>query len=743
MNEKQYFTAAERKEFLCAYRALFATARPLIGEKEFLFLRKHISEAVLSGSYLRDANGLNRLLRDIETALILSQEVGLDRSTLAAVLTCNLVVEERIAFDRVEDLFGADCVKIIRGLIKASSLYAKQETVQSDNFRNLLLTFAEDVRVIIIMIADRLCLMRMINHHPNTKFRENVAYEASFLYAPLAHRLGLYRIKTELEDLALKYTQRDEYDRIAHKLSETKESRNKYIREFIAPIKQKLLDAGLKFEIKGRTKSISSILNKIRKQNVDIEGIYDLFAIRVVLDSPIEKESADCWHVYSIITDMYRPNPKRLKDWLSVPKSNGYESLHITVWGPGDRWVEVQIRTKRMDEIAERGLAAHWKYKGLKSEKGLDDWLNNVRDILESGDGGPMELMKEFRMDLYDKEVFVFTPKGDLYKLAKGATLLDFAFLIHSQLGCRCTGGKVNGKNQTIRYKLKSGDTIEILTSPTQKPKQEWLNIACTSKARVKIKQALNEIQHKEAEMGKEMLSRRFKNRKIDVNDAILMKLIRKTGYKTVTDFYCALAQERLDVNHILDLYHEIEHKENNEESTENRTAENFIATQPGDSLGEDELVIDQNIKGLDYKLSKCCNPIFGDKIFGFVSSQGSIKIHREDCPNAENLRTQFGYRIVKARWSGKQGSQYAIVLRVIGNDDIGIVTNITSVISKEKRVSMRSIAIDSNDGLFQGHITVLVDDTTALNALIKKIKTIKGVKNVARETPLYTPRES
>ena len=352
-------------------------------------------------------------------------------------------------------------------------------------------------------------------------------------------------------------------------------------------------------------------------------------------------------------------------------------------------------------------------------------------------------MMKEFRMDLYDKEVFVFTPKGDLYKLAKGATLLDFAFLIHSQLGCRCTGGKVNGKNQTIRYKLKSGDTIEILTSPTQKPKQEWLNIACTSKARVKIKQALNEIQHKEAEMGKEMLSRRFKNRKIDVNDAILMKLIRKTGYKTVTDFYCALAQERLDVNHILDLYHEIEHKENNEESTENRTAENFIATQPGDSLGEDELVIDQNIKGLDYKLSKCCNPIFGDKIFGFVSSQGSIKIHREDCPNAENLRTQFGYRIVKARWSGKQGSQYAIVLRVIGNDDIGIVTNITSVISKEKRVSMRSIAIDSNDGLFQGHITVLVDDTTALNALIKKIKTIKGVKNVARETPLYTPRES
>ena len=742
MNEKQYFTATERKEFLKVYRSLFATARPLIGEKEFFFLRQHITEAVLSGSYLRDSNGINRLYHDIATALILSQEVGLDRSTLAAVLTCNLVVENRLSFEAVENLFGTDCVKIIRGLIKANSLYAKQETVQSDNSRNLLLTFAEDVRVIIIMIADRLCLMRMINHHPNNRFRENVAYEASYLYAPLAHRLGLYRIKTELEDLALKYTQREEYDRIAHKLSETKESRDKYIREFIAPIKEKLATAGLKFEIKGRVKSISSILNKIRKQNVDIEGIYDLFAIRVVLDTPPENESADCWHVYSIITDMYRPNPKRLKDWLSVPKSNGYESLHITVWGPEDRWVEVQIRTKRMDEIAERGLAAHWKYKGLKSEKGLDDWLNNVRDILESGDGGPMELMKEFRMDLYDKEVFVFTPKGDLYKLPKGATMLDFAFLIHTHLGCRCTGGKVNGKNQTIRYKLQSGDTIEILTSPTQKPKREWLSIACTSKARVKIKQTLNEIQHKEAELGKELLVRRFKNRKVDVNDSILMKLIRKTGYKTVTDFYCALSQEKIDVNHILDLYHEIERKES-EESSENRTAENFVATQsPNGDFGEDELVIDQNIKGLDYKLSKCCNPIFGDKIFGFVSSQGSIKIHREDCPNAENLRTQFGYRIVKARWSGKQGSQYAIVLRVIGNDDIGIVTNITSIISKEKRISMRSISIDSNDGLFQGHITVLVDDTTALNTLIKKIKTIKGVKNVTRETPLYSPKE-
>ncbi len=735
MSEIQYFTADERQAFLSGYRALLGSARSLIGEQEFEFLRYHISAAVRSGSYLRDNNGINRLLRDISTALILSSEVGLDRSTLGAVLTCNLVVEERLSVEQVEELFGADCVKIIRGLIKANSLYAKQETVQSENFRNLLLTFAEDVRVIIIMIADRLCLMRTINHHPNHKFRENVAYEASYLYAPLAHRLGLYRIKTELEDMSLKYTNREEYDHIARKLSETKQSRDKYIKEFITPIKEKLEAAGLNFEIKGRVKSISSILNKIRKQNIDLEGIYDLFAIRVVIDTPIEKESADCWHVYSIITDMYRPNPKRLKDWLSVPKSNGYESLHITVWGPGDRWVEVQIRTKRMDEIAERGLAAHWKYKGIKSEKGLDDWLNNVRDVLESAEGGPMELMKEFRMDLYDKEVFVFSPKGDLYKLSKGATVLDFAFLIHTRIGCKCVGAKVNNQNQNIRYKLKSGDTIDIITAPNQTPKQEWLSIVTTSKARVKIKQALNEIQHKEAELGKELLTRRFKNRKIDVNESLLMKLIRKAGYKTVTDFYCALAQERLDVTHVLDLYNEMERKEN-EETNENRTAENFVVTPPTvDTGGEDEVVIDQNIKGLDYRLAKCCNPIFGDSVFGFVSSQGTINIHRHDCPNAENLRTQFGYRIVKARWAGKLGSQYAIILRVIGNDDIGIVTNITSVISKEKRIMMRSISIDSNDGLFQGHITVLVDDTTALSALIKKIQGVKGVKSVTRET--------
>lgn len=386
-----------------------------------------------------------------------------------------------------------------------------------------------------------------------------------------------------------------------------------------------------------------------------------------------------------------------------------------------------------MDDIAERGLAAHWKYKGIKSENGLDDWLNNVRDILENAESGPMELMKEFKMDLYDKEVFVFTPKGDLYKLPKGATILDFAFLIHTGLGSKCVGAIVNGKNQTIRYELKSGDTIEILTSPAQSPKQDWLNIVSTSKARVKIKQALKESQFKEAEFGKELLQRRFKNRKIEMDEALMMRLIKKLGFKTATDFYYALASEHLDVNVVFDSYLELERKEN-EESTEQRTAENYVQPyREEDTTKEDVLVIDQNLKGIEYKLSKCCNPIYGDEIFGFVSTQGTIKIHRVDCPNATEMRTRFGYRVVKARWSGKQGSQYVTVLRVVGHDDIGIVTNITSIISKEKNISMRNISIDSNDGLFQGHIAVMVDDITALNSLIKKLKTVKGVKNVER----------
>ena len=540
-----------------------------------------------------------------------------------------------------------------------------------------------------------------------------------------------------MEDLSLKYIHRDTYYFIKDKLNETKASRDKYIAAFIEPIQKKVKEAGLKFDIKGRTKSIHSIWNKIQKQKTPFEGIYDLFAIRIILDSDPDKEKQECWQAYSIVTDMYQPNPKRLRDWLSIPKSNGYESLHITVMGPEGKWVEVQIRTRRMDEIAERGLAAHWRYKGIKGETGLDEWLTSVREALENPDNDSMKVMDQFKMDLYEDEVFVFTPKGDLFKLAKGATVLDFAFHIHSKLGCKCIGAKVNGKNAQLKQKLNSGDQVEIMTSNTQTPKQDWLNIVTTSKARTKIRQALKEMVARQHDFAKETLERKFKNRKMEHDEGTMMRLIKRLGYKVVTEFYQAIADGTLDVNDLLDKYIEQQKRDNDtHDEIVYRSAEGYnLQNQIEETNGkEDVLVIDQNLKGLEFKLAKCCNPIYGDEVFGFVTVSGGIKIHRMDCPNADQMRERFGYRIVKARWAGKsQGTQYPITLRVVGHDDIGIVTNITSIISKENNITLRSIGIDSHDGLFSGTMTIMVGDTGRLEALIKKLRTVKGVKQVSR----------
>ena len=585
------------------------------------------------------------------------------------------------------------------------------------------------------MIADRLCLMRM-GKQMQEDDRIRLATEASYLYAPLAHRLGLYTIKSELEDLSLKYTEHDVYYHIKDKLNETKASRDKYIAAFIEPIQHKLEEAGLKFHMKGRTKSIHSIYQKMKKQKCPFEGVYDLFAIRIILDSPVDKEKQECWQVYSIVTDMYMPNPKRLRDWLSVPKSNGYESLHTTVMGPEGKWVEVQIRTERMDEIAERGLAAHWRYKGVKGESGLDEWLTSIRETLENADSD-LEVMDQFKLELYEDEVFVFTPKGDLYKMPKGATVLDFAFAIHSKLGSKCIGAKVNGKNAQLKQTLNSGDQVEVMTSNTQTPKRDWLNIVTTSKARTKIRQAIKEIEARQTEFAKETIERKFKNRKLEYDEAVMMRLIKKLGYKTVTEFYQDIANETRDANDIIEKYLELKKKETeNREDIVYRSAENFSmqTAQDDKTFKEDVLVIDQNLKGLDFKLAKCCNPIYGDDVFGFVTISGGIKIHRTDCPNARELQSRFAYRIVKARWAGKShGKQYPITLRIVGHDDIGIVTNITSIINKENDILLRSISIDSHDGLFSGMMTVMVDDTSKLESLVKKIKTVKGVKQVNR----------
>lgn len=734
METLPFFTPEEKKEFFTKYRLLLRNLYSFLEKDDISKMKNLMKQVVAKECYGRDKNGINGLLRNIDTALIATTEIGLKRTSVLALLLYRPVYKGVITNEEVKELFGEDITLMIQRLLRTSDLYARNTAVNSENFHHLLLSFAEDVRVILIMIADRLCMMRL-GKKLSEDDRIRLATEAAYLYAPLSHRMGLYKIKSELEDLSLKYIDRKQFDYIKQKLNETKRSRDAYIARFIAPLKEKLEQAGFKFEIKGRTKSIHSINNKLKKQKVDFENIYDLFAIRVVLDTPLEKERSDCWQVYSIVTDMYQPNPKRLKDWISIPKSNGYESLHITVMGPENKWVEVQIRTKRMDEIAEKGLAAHWRYKGVKAEKGLDEFMNTVRAALEAKDSNPLDLMKDFRMDLYKDEIYVFTPTGELIKLAKGATVLDFAFAIHSQLGCKCVSAKVNGKNVPIKYELNNGDTVSIVTSPTQSPKRDWLNFVVTSKARVRIKQALREETAKMVDFAKEMLQRRFKNRKIDMEEASLMRYIKKKGYKTVTDFYVDIAEERLDPNVIIDEFLDLIRKETEQqEHLLARSAEEFVTTTEAEEIttSKDVLVIDKNLTGIEYKLAKCCNPIYGDEVFGFVSTQG-IKIHRMDCPNAQEMFSRFGYRIIRAKWSGKGDNGYIVTLRVVGRDDIAIVTNITSVIGKETNVSLRSLHIDSVDGLFQGNFTVQVRDTTTLNQLTKKLKTVKGVKNVER----------
>ena len=672
-----------------------------------------------------------------QTAEILTEEIGLKGDAIEAVFLIPDVEEGKLSMAEVEAQHGASVVRILEGLDRIRQLYQKNPAVESENFRNLLLSFAEDMRVILIMIADRVNLMRQIRDTENVEAKMAVSQEAAYLYAPLAHKLGLYKLKSELEDLSLKYLEHDAYYAIREKLNETKASRDAYIQRFIKPIEEKVKASGINCHIKGRTKSIHSIWQKMQKQKCPFEGVYDLFAIRIIIDCPEEQEKMQCWQAYSIVTDMYQPNPKRLRDWLSVPKSNGYESLHITVLGPEQKWVEVQIRTERMDEVAERGVAAHWRYKGVKGESGLDEWLTNIRSMLEHADG--LEAMDQFKMDLYEDEVFVFTPRGDLLKFPVGATVLDFAYHIHSKVGNQCTGGRINGKVVPIRYQLKSGDQIEILTSANQKPRQEWLNIVKTSRAKSKIRLALKETQVKDGLFAKEMLERKFKNRKIEIEDSIMFHVVKKMGFKEVSDFYKQIADGILDTNDVIEKY--IELKEGERVVTGDnvaRSAEEFVLDESKVAglnvpVSDDVLIIDRNLKGIDYQLARCCSPIYGDSVFGFVTINGGIKIHRTDCPNAPELRRRYGYRIVKAKWSGKGSSQYSITLRIIGNDDIGIVNNLTSIISKDEKLVLRSINIDSHDGLFSGNLEVMLDDTSRLETLIKKLRVVKGVKQVDR----------
>lgn len=735
MEDKFIYTDKERKLSYQILDELKDTLDKSFLENDLPMLQVQLKDSVAKNTIHRNVFGLNPILCSLQTAAIAVKDIGLKRDSVIAILLHQSVQDGYITLEDIDNRFGKSVAKIIHGLIHIQTLYQKNPIIESENFRNLLLSFAEDMRVILIMIADRVNLMRQIRDAEDKEAQHKVAEEASYLYAPLAHKLGLYQLKRELEDLSLKYLEHDAYYLIKDKLNATKASRDAYINQFIAPVRERLTAGGLRFHIKGRTKSIHSIWQKMKKQKCGFEGIYDLFAIRIILDAPLEKEKIQCWQAYSIVTDMYQPNPKRLRDWLSVPKSNGYECLHITVLGPEKKWVEVQIRTERMDEIAEHGLAAHWRYKGIKEEGGLDDWLASIRAALEAGDN--LEVMDQFKSDLYEKEIYVFTPKGDLLKFPKGATILDFAYHIHSKVGNQCVGGKINAKNVSLRTELHSGDTVEILTSATQKPKAEWLKIVKSSRAKAKIRLALKETQIKDGLYAKELLERRFKNKKIEIEESTMGHLLRKLGFKEVSEFYKQVADEKLDPNYIIEEYQKVyNHDHNLNQPKETESAENFEFENPTNEFlkkNDDVLVIDKNLKGLDFSLAKCCHPIYGDPVFGFVTVNGGIKIHRTDCPNAPEMRKRFGYRIVKARWSGKGSSQYAITLRVIGNDDIGIVSNITNVISKDEKIVMRSINIDSHDGLFSGNLVVLLDDNSKLNMLIKKLRTVKGVKQVTR----------
>ena len=734
MEEILKFTPAERERVITTFKSLRGSIESGFTVSDYRFIKEKIYQTAQNGGVVRDNFGFNPIVIDLLTAHLVGQEIGFQREIMICIMLNRCVQAGTVSLEEAKEHFGENVANILTNLAQINSLYAKSPTIESENFRNLLLSFTNDMRVMLIMISSRLVMLRLLFDSTESDARRMVAREASKLYIPLAHKLGFYKLKSEMEDFALRYTESEIYAELSHKLEETAASREDYIASFIKPIERQLKAMPhLKFRIKGRTKSINSIWQKMKKQQRPFEQVYDLFAIRIIIDSEPQNEKSECWQVYSIVADMYTPNPHRLRDWLSVPKSNGYESLHTTVMGPEGRWVEVQIRTERMDAVAEHGLAAHWRYKGVKSEKGLDNLLASIRDTLQNLNEENATDNK-FKMELYKDEIFIFSPKGDLYRLSKGATVLDFAFGIHTNLGCRCTGALVNGRNVPIRHVLNNGDQVEIITSNSQSPKQAWLNIAQTGRARTKIRQSLKDMESRQADMGRETIARKLKNHKIDIDEGIMDHLVRKMGFKRLSDFYQNVADGVIDIADVIKRYQALlnPESENNEPV---RSAGDFSFSAKDQGGAGDVLIIERNLKGVDYKLAKCCSPIFGDDVFGFVTINGGISIHRKDCSNARELKERYPYRVIEARWTDidNTGALYPVTLRIVGNDNIGVVTNITSVISQEKDVMMRGINIESNDTLFSGTLTLLVGGNAKLNKLIAKIESVKGVKQVKR----------
>lgn len=681
-------------------------------------------------------------ISQLEVACLVARELGLNAPSILSVLLYRPFSRGLLPLSELGVLCDGEVLRLLQLLSRTAELYQRKEAISSENFHNLLISMAEDMRVVLIIIADRLYQLRHANELPSSEARTALASEVSFLYAPIAHRLGLYKIKGEMEDLCLKYLQPKVYGFIQRKLRETKDVRDAYIADFITSVRTALEPhlEGIPYEMKGRVKSISSISNKLKRQL--FEDIYDIFAIRIIVDVPPERERQVCWQIFSIVTDLYRPNPERLKDWISIPKSNGYESLHTTVLGPGNRWVEVQIRSRRMDAIAEQGVAAHWKYKGIQSDGGLDDFLASVREALESvrdqatAEEEKRQTLESSLLTLKAREIYVFTPKGEILKLPQGATLLDFAFTIHSRVGAKAIAGKVNGKNVSLRHPLANGDSVEVITSPQQSPKQGWLSIVVSPKAKAKIRQLLRAEEEAGIAVAKETLQRRMKNRKLDFNEALFVKVTQRKGYKTLTDFYRDLTHERLDLQDFLNLYEQELHASASIESLPSvgsaRSAESFVSPEEETSTNpihsSEVLILDRGLTGVAYSLAQCCRPLFGDEVFGLVTSRG-IKIHRMNCPNAPDMFAHSPHKIIAAKWNGEEGSAQVAHLEVIGRDELAIATNISSLIRKEGGVKLRSYAIHSEDGLFHGSFVLYVERREALTPLLKKIRSASGIK--------------
>ena len=716
----------ERIQILYRYKNLLKSCKNIISREDIKLVRKAFELSLINNEGERRTNGDPAIYRTLGIAKIVVSELGLGRTSVICSMLYDIVQKNGISVSEVKSMFGSKVTQIIEGLVKVTEIYEQNPTLHTENFRKLLLSFADDVRVVLIILADRLFQLRNAGNK-SLDVQISLAKEINFLYIPLAHRLGMYQVKSSMEDLALRYLESEIYFELEKKLKDTEEEREIYIKNFVSPISVELDQLGIKYKIKARTKSIASILHKMKKQQVEFEEVYDIFAVRIIIEAPEKREKSECWQVYSAVSDLYRPNPKRMRDWITIPKTNGYESLHTTVMGLQNRWVEVQIRSERMDLIAENGFAAHWRYKGDKGDGGLDNWLQDIREVLESREDSSVDLIDDFKADLYSKEIYVFTPKGDLKQLKAGSTLLDFAYSIHSDLGDKCIGGTINQRNVSIRQVLNNGDRVSITTSNNQKPKSDWLNFVVTTKAKNKIRQTISDERVKESDIGKETLMRRMKNWKIEFCDENIRKLLNHYKYKLASELYYNIAIETHDLSEIKDIITDQKEKE------KAVAAPKIEAPKVQVRGGEDVLIVDENIVNVDYSLSKCCNPIFGDDIFGFISIGKGIRIHRVSCPNANEMLTRYPYRVVKSNWSAKGSASYQAVLHITGEDELGIVNNITEVITKDLRVKMRSIQVETNAGAFEGRLTVVISNIDHLNNLIAKLKLIKGVRKISR----------